>query len=145
MNCILVATDGSGGASRALDYAARRAKETKTDLLIANVIGGYGLPDKVLKQFTRAEHAWFKEMLDSLSADLLAQAQKRARQLGVANVRLESRQGEVAETLIEIAREARAEAIYAGKRGAGRIEGLLLGSVSQKLVSLAPLPVTIVP
>jgi len=35
--------------------------------------------------------------------------------------------------------------IVVGKRGAGQVAGLLIGSVSQKLVSLSPLPVTIVP
>jgi nucleotide-binding universal stress UspA family protein len=32
-----------------------------------------------------------------------------------------------------------------GKRGTGRIIGLLVGSISQKLVSLAPIPVTVIP
>jgi nucleotide-binding universal stress UspA family protein len=35
--------------------------------------------------------------------------------------------------------------IIVGKRGTGRLTGLLLGSVSQKLVSLSPLPVTVIP
>ncbi|MCR5943983.1 MULTISPECIES: universal stress protein [Brucella] len=32
-----------------------------------------------------------------------------------------------------------------GRRGRGRLAGLLLGSVSQKLVSLAPCTVVVVP
>jgi nucleotide-binding universal stress UspA family protein len=60
-------------------------------------------------------------------------------------IQLESRVGDVAPTIIDIAKEKQADAIVAGKRGTGRVAGLLLGSVSQKLVSLAPLPVTIVP
>ena len=32
------------------------------------------------------------------------------------------------------------DAIVVGKRGAGRVAGMLLGSVSQKLVVLSPLP-----
>jgi nucleotide-binding universal stress UspA family protein len=45
MNRILVATDGSEGADRAVDYASLRAKDDSAELLIVNVIGGYGLPD----------------------------------------------------------------------------------------------------
>ena len=45
---ILVATDGSEAADRAVDYAASLAKREGADLLIANVIGGYGLPDRRL-------------------------------------------------------------------------------------------------
>jgi nucleotide-binding universal stress UspA family protein len=32
-----------------------------------------------------------------------------------------------------------------GKRGVGRVGGLLLGSISQKLASLAALPVIVIP
>ena len=37
---------------RAIDYAAHRAKDDGAELLIVNVIGGYGLPDKVFMAFT---------------------------------------------------------------------------------------------
>jgi nucleotide-binding universal stress UspA family protein len=49
------------------------------------------------------------------------------------------------QTIIDIAQEKQADAIVVGRRGAGRIAGLLLGSVSQKLVSLVPLPVIVIP
>ena len=145
MRRILVATDGSEGADRALDYAARWAKSEGADLLIVNVVGGYGLPDKVVRRFSHAQHVWLDELLASMSADMLAKSKNHARKIGVSMIQLESRTGEVAETIIEIAQEKKADVIVAGKRGAGRIAKLLLGSVSQKLVSLAPLPVTIVP
>jgi nucleotide-binding universal stress UspA family protein len=65
--------------------------------------------------------------------------------LGCRSSLLESRIGDVAQTIVEIAQEKNAENIVVGKRGVGRIAGLLLGSVSQKIVSLAPRPVTVVP
>lgn len=145
MKRILVAIDGSEGANRAVDYAAHWAKNVGADLLIANVIGGYGLPDNLGRRFSHTQQAWLDELLTSMSAEMLTQARDRARDAGVAVIQLDSRSGDVAETLIEIAREKEADVIVAGKRGTGRLAGLLLGSVSQKLVSLAPIPVTIVP
>jgi nucleotide-binding universal stress UspA family protein len=145
MTCILVATDGSEGADRAVDYAAQRAKTDGAELLIVNVVGGYGLPEKAVRAFTHAQQAWLAELLASLSAETLTKARDRARGFGVSMIQLESREGDVARTIIEIAREKGVDAIILGKRGAGRMVGLLLGSVSQKLVSLAPLPVTVVP
>ena len=62
MKRVLVATDGSEGADRAVDYAARRAKDDGAELLIVNVIGGYGLPEKVFMAFTEAQHVWLKEL-----------------------------------------------------------------------------------
>ena len=145
MKRILVATDGSESAHRALDYAAQRALHEGAELLIVNVVGGYGLPGSVLQKFTTGQHAWLKELLGSLSASTLAEAQERAHELGVRTIRLESREGEVASTLVDIAREQQADALVVGKRGAGQAAGLLLGSVSHKLVSLSPLPVMVIP
>lgn len=143
MNRILVATDGSEGGDRAVDYAARWAKTDGAELLIVNVIGGYGLPNKILDQ---PEHnIWLKEALTSASADMLVRARETATRIGVGTVHLESRAGEIAQTIINIAKEEEADAIVVGKRGIGQITGLLLGSTSQKLASLASLPVTIVP
>jgi nucleotide-binding universal stress UspA family protein len=145
MNRILVATDGSEGADRAIDHAARRAKRDGAELLIVNVVGGYGLPDKVFMAFTHDQHVWLKELLASHSAQTLAAARDRARKAGVGTILLDSRTGKVAQTIIDIAQEKKADAIVVGKRGAGRVAGVLLGSVSQKLVILSPLPLTVVP
>jgi nucleotide-binding universal stress UspA family protein len=145
MNRILVATDGSQGADRAIDYAARRAKDDGAELLIVNVIGGYGLPDKVFMAFTDDQHAWLRELLESEAAQTLTAARDRARRAGIGTILLESRSGDIAQTIIDIAREKQADAIVVGKRGTGRVGGMLLGSVSQKLVILSPLPLTVVP
>lgn len=145
MKRILVATDGSEGGDRAVDYASGWAKTIDAELLIVNVIGGYGLPDKLVRAFTRAQQVWLRETLASLSSEMLANAQEHARSIGVSVIQLESRAGEVAQTILEIAQEKNVDAIVVGKRGAGRVSGLVLGSVSQKLVSLATVPVTVVP
>ena len=111
-----MATDGSEGADRAVDYAARRAKDDGAELLIVNVIGGYGLPEKVFMAFTEAQHVWLKELLASELAQTLTAARDRARKTGVGTILLESRPGEVARTIIEIAKEMNADAIVVGNR-----------------------------
>jgi nucleotide-binding universal stress UspA family protein len=121
------------------------AKREEANLVIANIIGGYGLPDKAMLRLTQSEQAWLKEFLESLSAETLTKARERARLAGAPTVQLESRTGDVAKSLIEIAQEKAADVIVVGKRGASLVERLLLGSVSDKLVKLAPLPVIVVP
>ena len=145
MKRILVATDGSAGADGAIEYAARTAKDYGAELLIVNVIGGYGLPDKVFMAFSSTQQIWLKELLESVSAELLTKARDLAWSVGVTTIQLESRTGDVAQTVIEIGQQKSVDLIVVGKRGAGAIAQLLLGSVSQKLVSLAPLPVTVIP
>lgn len=47
--------------------------------------------------------------------------------------------------IIDLVREGLIDLLVAGRRGRGQLTGLLLGSVSQKLTTLAPCPVMIVP
>lgn len=145
MKHILVATDGSEGADRAVDEAARLTRQFGADLLIVNVIGGYGLPGEVLERFSWPEHAWFNELLTGFSAQILTKARDRARQLGVADARLESRQGDIAPTIVDIARQQGIDAIVVGRRGHGRVAELLLGSTAEKLLKLAPCLMIVVP
>jgi nucleotide-binding universal stress UspA family protein len=145
MKRILVATDGSDGANRAVDYAAQLAKDDGADLIIVNVVGSEGLLGNMFNRITNAQEIWLKELFSSESAKVLARAKDRAQSIGDSKIQLASRIGDIAQTIIDVAREMEADAIVVSKRGAGRIGGLLLGSVSQKLVSLAPLPVTVVP
>ena len=105
---------------------------------------GYGLPDQVFGRFIDGQQAWLEELLASLSAETVTKARDRARSAGVRSIKLESRAGEAAPTIVEIAQEKAAGEFIVGKRGAGRLTGLLLGSVSQKLVGLSPLPVTVI-
>ncbi len=139
----MVATDRSDGSNHAIDFAAKLAKDDQAELVIAYVVGGYGLPGEVMRQFTQAQSVWLDQLLSS--AELLAKARDRARTLGAPTVRLESRSGEVAPGLVDIAQECHADLIIVGKRGAGQLERLLLGSISQKLVNLSQIPVTVVP
>lgn len=142
MKSILVATDGSEAADRAVGFAAGLAKESAASLLIINVIGDYGLPSALLRN---PNSAWLEETLASQSAAMVKTAQDRAHKLGVQTIVLESRHGDVAQAIIDYGKEKDVDAIVVGKRGWGGIAGLLLGSVSQKLVNLANRVVMVVP
>jgi nucleotide-binding universal stress UspA family protein len=52
---------------------------------------------------------------------------------------------DVTQSLIDLAAQTSSKMIMVGRRGRGQLTGLLLGSVSQKLVSLAPCAVVVVP
>jgi nucleotide-binding universal stress UspA family protein len=145
MKRILVATDGSDAAGRAVEYAADLAKRESADLLIVNIVGGYGLPDKAMLRLTQSEQVWLREFLESSSAETLTKARESARAAGAEKIELESRPGDVAHSVVVTAKEKAADVIVVGKRGAGLAERLLLGSVSEKIVRLATLPVIVVP
>lgn len=145
MKRILVATDGSDGSRRAVQFAGSLAKGFKAELIIVNVIGGYEFPGEAFQQLSRSQNAWFKELLAADSAQVLNDARESVQAAGAPKIELESRSGDPAQMIIEIADDKDADTIVVGKRGQGRIQGLLLGSVSQKLVSLADKVVVVVP
>lgn len=86
MKRILVATDGLDGSDRAVGFSTNLAKATGADLLIANVVGGYGLPGGVLVHLSQPRNAWLKELLTGHSAEVLTKARDWALRAGLARV-----------------------------------------------------------
>lgn len=143
MTALLVATDGSPSAGRAVDFAARIAGAMDADVTILavmqSVIGGD------VREFARSEHTTAGEILERESAAILSLAKKCMTQTGAHRIKTLAAVGDPAESILNLASELPADIVVVGKRGRGRLEGLLLGSVSQKIVSLAQCPVLVVP
>ncbi len=142
---IMVATDGSDTATRAVEFAARMASGLDSGLKIVTVVGIYDRPPDQLLAYARCEHVTPEIFLSDLSDQTLRLAKQRATQLGVRDVQVEAQRGDAAASIVEIARRDGADTIVLGKRGLGRVAGLLLGSVSQKVVTSAPCAVIVVP
>jgi nucleotide-binding universal stress UspA family protein len=142
---VLAATDGSDAADRAIDFAATLASRFGATLQILNVIGICYPPPQELEQLSRQEHMTPGEFMRALSEQILLSASQRATKCGAAESQLVSQIGDVAPSITDTARKGAADVIVLGRRGLGRLPGLLLGSVSQKLVSVAPCAVIVVP
>ena len=142
MQRIIVATDGSSGANRAVDTAATLAKTSSADLVILTI--GGNITGAELRELAGVSGDLSKTM-EAAANKVLGQARKRALRIGVRTVKLQTGWGDPAETIIDAVRRGKADMLVVGRRGRGRLSGLLLGSVSQKLATLAPCVVVIVP
>lgn len=100
MRKILVGTDGSRAANRAIVAAAQLAQVTGAELCILTV--GGNLSSQELKKLGRIEGD-IGEALELLSNQVLNQAKKRATQVGAAKIKLRAGSGEPAQVIIEIA------------------------------------------
>lgn len=143
MKLIISATDGSEGAERAVAVAAEFAKSCNAKLLIVNVSEDH-FSDAELRLLDRLRVSE-GDALEEISQRILTRAKAVAQNSGAMNIETMSGAGDPAKVLIEIANREQADAIVVGRRGHGRLEGLLLGSISHKLSSLARCVVIIVP
>jgi len=147
---IVAATDGSEPANRAVELAARLAKALNASLKIIHVVTERDAdPDQVGDYAHSEHHETSAEAANAFSEEKLRIARQRAEALGVSKVEsaslLELEAGAVAETIMDAAHTDDADMIVLGKRGLSRLSGLLVGSVSQKVVSAASCAVIVVP
>jgi nucleotide-binding universal stress UspA family protein len=138
-NSIVWAADGSEHAERALRYVQERALiGDGASITIIHVMEiGHGAGAVFLPRLEEEEQ-------------IVAQLEQRAGQLKAEgfNVALEVRDEPAirpAAEIADIARATRADVIIAGTRGLSTIGGLILGSVTHRLLHLAPCPVLVVP
>lgn len=124
---ILVAVDDSEGGKKAFDYAIAISKKFESSLLIAHIIEEYGT----------VGHSIVTE-LEQDSQRILQKYQSTAKDLGLKSSQMSviARKGtDVAEKILEIARDENMDAIVVGGRGKYlSSDSFLLGSTSSKLV-----------
>ena len=146
---ILAATDGSAPATRAVELAARLTKELGGALKIIHVCSERDVPEEQMSEYTISEHSSSADVLTALSEEKLRVAREHAAKSGTPDAEtatlLELEAGAIAETIIDAAHRGEADMIVMGKRGLSRLSGLIVGSVSQKVVSTATCAVTVVP
>ena len=142
MRTVLVATDGSPHSDRAVDCAADLARASDASLVVFHVTEApSGQAAQKLKEI---EHVGEGDIPELLAHSLLAQACSRARAFGAIRISAVATTGDPAEEILSAAKRKSADMIVVGKRGRGRLAGLLLGRVSHKLVSLAACNVLVV-
>ena len=141
MRKILVAIDGSDSALRALDFAVRQARcAPAAELHVLHV-------QPTLSNYTAAEIYVTPERIREVAEERgRAVLDAAAEHLGKAgcSFELEQVEGDPAETIARRAAKLGCESITMGTHGLGSFGILFLGSVAQKVVHHATVPVTLV-
>jgi nucleotide-binding universal stress UspA family protein len=144
---IVAALDGSKHAQRAAVVATDMAKRYKSRLHFVTVTKKPPASiSESLRHYMEVEHLTGSptELLSDAVEKVLSEAAQHARKKGVKDVRTAAQSGPVARTIVGFAKRQKADLIVVGSRGLGDVEGLMLGSVSHKVVSLADCGVIIV-
>lgn len=133
---ILVGTDGSDSANKAVEHAAEMAKAMKAELV---VMTGYAPPrSDVGSTFGRADAFPGQEIGQAILRD----AEKHFGE-GL-KIKTVVREGDPAEGLIDVAEEENADLIIVGNKGMSGAKRFLLGSVPNQISHHAPTNVLIV-
>jgi nucleotide-binding universal stress UspA family protein len=134
---ILVAVDGSEHASKAANAAGELARLSGGNLTVINAyeevptyLGEPNLQNAIEERTNR-------------SRAVLGEAVQQIGEIP-GNLVAEPLEGSPAEVILRVAEARGIDLIVMGTRGLGQIAGLLMGSQSQKVVSLAPCPVLLV-
>ncbi|WP_297110420.1 universal stress protein [uncultured Devosia sp.] len=144
---ILVATDGSDLANKALEVALETARLNGASLTILTATdpvstgigsGGFGTIDAG-PIVARLEEAYASE-----AADLLAAARHKAQEAGITAQTLHLPRHRPADGIIETAAERKCDLIVMGSHGRRGLGRLLLGSQAAEVLARAPVPVLII-
>ncbi len=137
---ILVPVDGSGHAEKALAVAAQLAHASSAALYLLHVTeppddigilaGASGQPftEEWRRELARQNEERARETLDRA---------RRAVDLAGLKVTELIREGRPADTILREANEIAADAIIMGSRGVSELKGMLVGSVSHKVMHSA--------
>lgn len=166
LETILVATDGSNCAGRAVELAGHLAARCDAKLIVLHVYPAE-VPEE-LRHMVEAEHLApattaapprrpmanpfsaepnavsgagasvpMRDALVAIGRQILSGAQASARRAGAAEVVTTTADGDPTRAILDCAMREKADLIVMGRRGLSDLQGLLMGSVSHKVSHLA--------
>jgi nucleotide-binding universal stress UspA family protein len=138
---LLIAVDGSEAASRAIAVASRLAKAVPgTEAVLLNVRE----PTVYYGDLPVLDLEAVEEGLRQGQQALLEAALTQALACGLEQVVTQAAVGPPAAEIARVAADRAVDQIVMGTRGRNALAGLLLGSVAQRVVHLADVPVLLV-
>ncbi len=135
---IVVGVDGSENARRAIDWTAEIAAQTGATVVAVHAF-------RPLDHLAELEGSAGFEKVRKETEGRLRDNWCGPFEAARVKYRCVVMHGEASDVISDAAREAGADLIVVGARGLGAIRGLVLGSVSQRLVDTSPVPVTVIP
>ncbi|MEM7224386.1 MAG: universal stress protein [Pseudomonadota bacterium] len=164
LRTILVPTDGSAHADKAVDLAGDLAGKYGAKIILLHVLLRGHMPEGLVRA-AQVEHLGEKhghpanlvnmpqeimarvegkkgtqmplEVLEFIGKRVLAGAEQVCRDKGVETVELMVEEGNPSEIILDTAKRTKADMIVMGSRGLSGLRGLLMGSVSHQVAHLA--------
>jgi len=137
---LFVPVDGSAPSTEAVTLAARLAHEWSAELVFAHVLDADRL---VCAEVPGLDVGSILHDAANDGRRLLASATASAAALGIT-ARTHLREGRTVETLLGLARDDAADLIAIGSHGRSGFSRLVMGSTTEALLRVCPIPVLVV-
>ena len=137
MEKILLAYDGSAGSHKALVWAVDLAVRLGSAVVAVSVVK----PPEFSSSIDEVDE-WYADG-EKQYRPLLQEAAAYGEERGIS-LQTEMLKGHPAESLMRYALDCKADLIVMGTRGMGGFKSLIIGSVAQKVVTYAKVPVVVV-
>ncbi|WP_121821288.1 universal stress protein [Halostella salina] len=131
---VLIPTDGSDGAARAAEHGLPLAAALDATVHALSVVDDTALGPDVRSTVSETER-------EQVATDAVDDLASRAETHGVANVVRHVERGSPIEVLLDTVESTDADAVVMGTTGRRGTDRILLGSVAEKTVRSAPVPV----
>ena len=138
---ILVATDGSKNALRAVKYAAKLVDALKASSVITLISVHDDVALRHAERFVGKKAV--ADYLRDLSETDLAESRKALDKAGVSHD-MSIRTGNIGAEIAAAALEGKFDLIILGSKGRSALKDLLMGSVAQRVMEMAKVPVLMV-
>ncbi len=134
LKTIVVATDLRGQSEAALEYARKLATAYSARIVLAHGVDplDYAAVDAVPGAVLQGLTDEARQALDRMTGELIREG---------IHSHSEVRQGEVAKMLVDVARQYKAGLIVIGTKGMQGAGPVVVGSIAEQIVRLAPCPV----
>ncbi|MCD6071832.1 MAG: Universal stress protein [Microvirga sp.] len=140
---ILIATDGSSLAARAVEHGTSLAKSLGATVLLLTVTERFHVFALEADQLEETPSS-FREHMQKHAERTLAEAAEIARSLGVEATSLHMEDDAPYQAIIRTAESQRCDVIVMASHGRGGVSALLLGSETMKVLSHSKIPVLVV-
>lgn len=142
---ILVAVDGSKMSIQALQKAIELQKLMDSELYIICVFKHHSLGEASLSMVRKSNPQIPDQALNEHAKEVVAFAKDYAKEHGATRVRGFVKGGRPSKTIVKFAKDKEIDLIVMGSRGSDSDkDGILLGSVSLRVASMAKIPVLVV-
>lgn len=143
---VLVPVDFSDDSLEALRYMAQAGRFDGSEVSLLHIVTSWTIPEEPFQELLMPAN------LRALKDDLLKEARTRMQELLEVSplskpptCEVLYSPGSIGEAVSTFAANGKFSLIVIPTRGHGRVGGLLLGSVTQRVIQLSPCPILVIP